>query len=141
MFSRKINYKAIPLKVAVESPAFLERIQRDIYEPIQPACGPFRYFMVLIDASTRCSYVCLLSTHNVAFAIFLAQIIQLRAQFSDYTIKTVRLDNAGEFTSHVFNDYYMSIGINVEHLIAHVHTQNDLAKSFIKRLQLITRYR
>ena len=97
--------------------------------------------MVLIDASTRCSYVCLLSTHNVAFAIFLAQIIQLRAQFSDYTIKTVRLDNAGEFTSHVFNDYYMSIGINVEHLIAHVHTQNDLAKSFIKRLQLITRYR
>ena len=83
----------------------------------------------------------LLSTRNVAFARFLAQIIRLRAQFSDYTIKTVRLDNAGEFTSHVFNDYCMSIGINVEHLIAHVHTQNDLAKSFIKRLQLITRYR
>ena len=33
----------------------------------------------------------------------------------------------------------MSIGINVEHLVAHVHTQNGLAKSFIKRLQLIAR--
>ena len=116
-----------PLKVAVESPAFLERIQGDMCGPIQPACGPFRYFMVLIDASTRWSHVCLLSTRNVAFARFLAQIIRLRAQFPDYTIKTIRLDNAGEFTSQAFNNYCMSIGINVEYHVAHVHTQNGLA--------------
>ena len=33
----------------------------------------------------------------------------------------------------------MSIGINVEHYVAHVHTQNGLAESLIKRLQLIAR--
>jgi len=33
----------------------------------------------------------------------------------------------------------MSTGITVEHLVAHVHTQNDLAESLIKRLQLIAR--
>ena len=33
----------------------------------------------------------------------------------------------------------MSIGIKVEHLVAHVHTQNSLAESLIKRLQLIAR--
>ena len=33
----------------------------------------------------------------------------------------------------------MSIGIKVEHPVAHVHTQNGLAESFIKRLQLIAR--
>ena len=33
----------------------------------------------------------------------------------------------------------MSVGITVEHPIAHVHTQNGLAESFIKRLQLIAR--
>ena len=33
----------------------------------------------------------------------------------------------------------MSIGINVEHSVAHVHTQNGLAESLIKRLQLIAR--
>ena len=33
----------------------------------------------------------------------------------------------------------MYIGIDVEHPIAHVHTQNGLAKSFIKHLQLIAR--
>ena len=55
-------------KVLTESPTFLERIQGDICGPIHPPCRPFRYFMVLIDASSRWSHVYLLSTHNVAFA-------------------------------------------------------------------------
>ena len=33
----------------------------------------------------------------------------------------------------------MVIAINVEHLVAHVHRQNGLAESFIKRIQLIAR--
>lgn len=78
--------------------------------------------MVLIDASTRWSHICLLSTRNVAFVRFLAQVIRLKAQFPAYTIKTICLDNASEFTSQAFNDYCMSIGINVEHHVARVHT-------------------
>ena len=66
-------------------------------------------------------------------------IICLRSHFPNNTIKTIRLNNASEFTSQAFNDYFISIEINVEHRIAHVHTRNGLAESFIKRLQLITR--
>ena len=77
----------------------------DIYGPIHPSCGPFRYFMVLVDASTRWSHISLLFTRNVAFAKLLAQIIKLRAQFLDYPIKTICLDNATEFTSRAFDDY------------------------------------
>ena len=95
--------------------------------------------MVLIDASSRWLHVCLLSTRNVAFSRLLARIIRLQAHFPDYPIKKIRLDNAGEFISKVFDDYCMSIGIEVEHPIAHVHTQNGLAEAFIKRLQLIAR--
>ena len=84
-------------KVMSESLLFLERIQGDIYGPIHPPRGPFHYFMVLIYASTRWSHVCLLSTRNVAFARLLAQIIKLMTQFPDHPIKTIRLDNAGEF--------------------------------------------
>ena len=91
--------------------------------------------MVLIDASTRWSHVCLLSTRNMAFARLLAQIIRLKAQFPDYTIKTIRLDNAGEFISQELNDYCVSTGITLEHSISHVHTHNSIAESFIKRLQ------
>nr|XP_016468114.1 PREDICTED: uncharacterized protein LOC107790672 [Nicotiana tabacum] len=75
----------------------------------------------------------------MAFARLLAQIIRLRAQFSNYAIKTIRLDNVGEFTSQAFTDYCMAIGIKVEHLVAHAHTQNGLVESLIKRLQLIAR--
>ena len=81
---------------------FLERIHGDICGFIHPPCGHFRYFMVLIDATIRWSHVCLLSTRNVVFARLLAQMIKLRAQFPDYPIKTIRLDNVGEFTSQTF---------------------------------------
>ena len=135
----KLVIKPSTTKVRVESPAFLERIQGDICGPIHPTCGPFKYYMVLIDASTRWSHVCLLSTRNMAFARLLAQIIRLKTQFPDYAIKTIRLDNAGEFTSQTFNDYCLSTGITFEHHVAHVHTQNDLAESLIKRFQLIAR--
>ena len=81
----------------------------------------------------------MLSTRNVAFARLLAQIIRLQAHFLDYPIKKIRLDNAGEFISKGFYDYCMSVGIEVEHSIAHVYTQNGLAEAFIKRLQLIAR--
>ena len=66
-------------QVEYESPAFLERIESDICGLIHPLSGPFRYFMVLIDASTRWSHVCLLSTRNIVFARLLAQIIRLKA--------------------------------------------------------------
>lgn len=135
----KLMLRPSPSKINYESITFLERIQGDICGPIHPTCGPFRYFMVLIDASTRWSHVSLLSTRNVAFARLLAQLIRLRAHFPETPIKTIRLDNAGEFTSQSFNDYCMSIGIKVEHPVAHVHTQNGLAESFIKRIQWIAR--
>ena len=73
----KLITKPSHSKIFVECPYFLERIQGDICGPIHPPCGPFKYFTVLIDASTRWSHACLLSTRNVAFARLLAQIIRL----------------------------------------------------------------
>lgn len=69
----------------------------------------------------------------------LAQLIRIRAHFLDYPVKKIRLDNDAEFSSQAFNEYCMSIGIDIEHPVAHVHTQNGLAKSFIKQIQLIAR--
>ena len=60
-------------------------------------------------------------SRNVAFARLLAHIIRLGTQFPDHPIKTIRLDNAGEFSSQAFLDYCMSVGIDVQHLVAHVH--------------------
>ena len=82
--------------------------------------------MILIDASTRWTHVFLLSTRNNAFAKFIAKLIELRAQFPDYTIKFIRMDNAGEFTSKAFNDYCMELCIKVEDPVPYVHTHNGI---------------
>lgn len=63
----------------------------------------------------------------------------LRDNFSSYSIKKICLDNAGELRCHAFDEYYMSIGIKVEHLVAYVHTQNGLAEPLIKRIKLVAR--
>ena len=104
----------------------IEHIHGDICGPIQPPSGPFRYFMVLIDASTRWSHVCFNE-------------IRLRVHFPNNLIKIIRLDNADKFTSQTFHDYCTVIGITIEHPVAHVHAQNGLTESFIKRIQLIAR--
>jgi hypothetical protein len=51
--TRKLVLRPSPIKIKVEPLKFLERIQGDICRPIKQLSGPFRHFMVLIDASTR----------------------------------------------------------------------------------------
>jgi hypothetical protein len=76
----KLILRPSHLKIHAEPLKFLERIQGDICGPIQPLSGPFRYFMALIDASTRWSHVRLLSTWKHAFAKLITQVIRLRAR-------------------------------------------------------------
>jgi hypothetical protein len=135
----KLILRPSPIKIKVEPLKFLERIQGDICEPIKPLSGPFRYFMVLIDASTRWSHLCLLSTQNYAFDKFITQVIRLKANYSEYRLQSVRLDDAAEFSSRTFNDYCMAQGIEVQYSVLYVHTQNDLAESLIKIIKLIAR--
>jgi hypothetical protein len=135
----KLILRPSPIKIKLEPLKFLERIQGDIFGPIKPLLGPFRYFMVLIDASTRWSHVCLLSTRNHVFAKFMTQVIRLKSNYPKYRLKSVRLDNTAEFSSRDFNDYCMSQGIEVQHLVSYMHTQNGSAESLIKRIKLIAR--
>jgi hypothetical protein len=123
MCNGKANLKPSRLKIHVEPLKFLERIQGDIYGPIQPLSGSFRYFMVLIDASTRWSHVCLLSTCIHAFAKIMTQVIRLKAHYPKHQIQKIRLDNVVEFSSRAFNDYCMAQGIHIEHYVPYVHTQ------------------
>ena len=96
--TRKLILRPSYLKIRAESLKFLERIQRDICGPIQPLSGLLMYFMVLIDASTRWSLVCLLSTRNHAFAKIMSQLIKLKAHYPEHRIQSIRMDNPTEFS-------------------------------------------
>jgi hypothetical protein len=118
----KLILRTSPLKIHAETLRFLKRIQGDICGPIQPLYGHFRYFMVLIDTSTRWSHVCLLSTCNHIFTKFMTQVIRLKANYPEYRIKNIYMDNAAEFSSQAFNDYCMAQGIEVQHSVPYIHT-------------------
>jgi hypothetical protein len=79
--TEKLILRPSTLMIHTEPLKFLERIQSDICGPIQLTSGQFRYCMVLIDASSRWSHVCLLSTRNHAFAKIMTQVIRLKASF------------------------------------------------------------
>jgi hypothetical protein len=90
LWPSSLKIHAVPLK-------FLERIQGDICDLIQPLCGPLRYLMVLIGTSTRWSHMCLLSTCNQGFTNFMMQVIRLKVNYHEYRIKSIRIYNAAEF--------------------------------------------
>ena len=69
----------------------------------------------------------------------MAQLIKLKANYPEHRIQSIRMDNAAEFSSRVFNNYCMALGIQVQHSVPYVHTQNGLAESLIKRIKLIAR--
>jgi len=50
----------------------------------------------------------------------LAQLVKLRDHFPNYPFKKICLDNADEFTSYLFHEYCMSMGIVVEHPVEHM---------------------
>ena len=76
---------------------------------------------------------------TIPFYKLIAQIIRLKANFPDNRIQSIRMDNAGEFRSKDFDDYCLAMGIKLEHSVPHVHTQNGLAESLIKRIKWIAR--
>jgi hypothetical protein len=71
--------------------------------------------MILNDASTRWSHICLLLTQNHVFAKFMTQVIRLKANYSEYQLQSEIMDNAAEFSSWAFSDYCMAQGIEVQH--------------------------
>ena len=67
----------------------------------------------------------------------MAQLIKLKANYPEHQIQSIRMDNAAEFSSRAFNDYCMALGIQVQHSVPYVHTQNGVAESLINRIKLI----
>jgi hypothetical protein len=63
-------------------------------------------FMVFIDASTRWSCVCLMSTWNHAFTTIMRKVIKLHAHYLESWILSICMDNDVEFSSCGFNDLH-----------------------------------
>jgi hypothetical protein len=67
-----------------------------------------RYFhgFFFLEASTRWSHVCPLSTQNHAFTMIMRELINLHAHYLEIRILSIRMDNDVEFSSCGFNDLH-----------------------------------
>jgi hypothetical protein len=92
-----------------------------------------------VDASGSHFEVSLLPTRNLVFPKILAILLRYRNHFPENPIKHLRMDNAKEFRSQVFEDYCTAMGINLTYSVPYEHSQNGLAEAFIKKIQLIAR--
>ena len=107
------------------------------YRPIILAFGPFRYFLVLVDAGGTHFEVSLLSSRNIVFAKVLTILIKFKTHHPDFPMKILRMDNAKGFRSQHFEDYCLATGIELTYSVPYEHLHNGLAKAFIKKIQLI----
>lgn len=115
----------------------LQQLTSDVCGPISPPSGPFNYFMITKDSSARYSNVQLLTSRNDVMPKLLTSIIQLKAQFPNHPIHTVRVDNAGEYVSKSFREFCSASGITLEPSVAYAH--NTSAESFVRQIQMIAR--
>jgi transposase InsO family protein len=98
-------------------------------------CGPTRskglngeeYFMLLVDDFTRMTWVCHLKMKSEAFECFkiFKELVENEVEL---TIKCLRSDNGGEFTSKEFNLYCEEHGIKRPFSSARTPQQNGVAE-------------
>ena len=117
----------------------LQRLQGDICGPISPISGPFRYYLVLVDASSTQSELFLLSTCNLIFPKILAILLRFCTHYPNQPVRSLQINNAKEFRSHHFEDFCVASGITLTYSVPYEHSQNGLAEAFIKKVQLIAR--
>jgi hypothetical protein len=106
----------------------LELVHADICGPISPFSeGNKRYFICFIDDYSRKAWVYFLSYKSDAFTTF-KLFKALVEKETDLSIKCLRTDRGGEFTSNEFKEYCKMNGIKRQLTAAYTPQQNGVAE-------------
>ena len=129
--------RKIPSAPNVKPKQLGERWVVDVCGPINPPCGPFRYYQAIKDESNIFRKVELLTTRNDVMPKLLVNIIHFKAHFPQYPIKRIRVDNAGEYLSKSMEEFCKANGTDLEVSVAYAH--NTGAENMVKLIQMIAR--
>ena len=101
----KQHRKSFPKGVSWRASVFLELIHTDICGPMKtPSLGNQRYFLIFIDDFSSMTWVYFLKEKSEAFAAF-EKFKALVEKQKGCSIKTIRRDWEGEYTSREFEKY------------------------------------
>ncbi|CAL8998208.1 unnamed protein product [Prunus brigantina] len=106
----------------------LELVHTDLCGPMQnESIGGNRYFITFIDDFSRMCWVYFLRNKSDTFNVFkkFKAFVELQSGFS---LKKLRSDRGGEYTSHEFQEFCANMGMERQLTIAHSPQQNGVAE-------------
>ena len=107
----------------------LELIHTDICGPMNhQSLGGMKYFITFIDDMTRMTFVYFLQSKDQAFDKFKEFKALVENQHKGNTIKRLRSDNGGEYTSNTFKNYLKAQGIQHETTVPYTPQQNNVSE-------------
>jgi len=125
----KISYIPMP-----RASGYLEKVHSDICGPISPeTTTKKRYFISFIDDYSRYSTISLISTRDEAFKAFKEWLIEAEKQ-SGKVLKRLHTDNAKEYKSSLFTDYFKARGIIFTYSAPYNPEQNGISERYNRTL-------
>ncbi|CAH9069840.1 unnamed protein product [Cuscuta europaea] len=124
----KQSRKPFPKEVTSRAKEPLELVHTDLCGPINPCShGKSKYFLTFIDDYSRKTWVYFLKQKSEAFEAF-KKFKALIEEESGYSIKAMRSDRGGEFTSKEFNQFCEDNGIRRPMTVPRTPQQNGVAE-------------
>lgn len=124
----KHSRKSFPKEASTRAKKPLELVHADVCGPINPSSlGKNNYFVLFIDDFSRKTWVYLLKQKSEVFRTF-QKFKALVEKESGYSIKTMRSDRGGEFTSKVFEKYCEENGIRRPLTVPYSPQQNGVVE-------------
>ena len=122
------NTKNLFPKSETKAKGTQELIHSDVCGPISSTyLSGFEYYITFIDEYSRKTWINFLKAKSEVFEQF-EEFKSLIENLSDKRIKTLRLDNGGEYTSKEFESFYKDSKIKRELTTPYNPQQNGVAK-------------
>lgn len=103
-------------------------VHSDVWGPCPISSKPgFKYFVTFVDDYSRVTWLYLMKSRSELFSLFCAFCAEIKTQFN-VSIRTLRSDNAKEYTSALFQSYMVQNGILHETSCVDTPSQNGVAE-------------
>lgn len=105
-----------------------ELVHYDIWGHCPTLSKPgFKYFVTFVDDYSRVTWLYLMKSRSELFSLFCAFCAEIKTQFN-VSIRTLRSDNAKEYTPALFQSYMIQNGMLHETSCVDTPSQNGVAK-------------
>ena len=129
----------LPKQTRNQATRILELIHSDVCGPFRVnSLGGHRYFVTFIDDFSRKVWIYFISHKSQVLSKF-QHFVQLMETSTGQTIKTLRSDNGGEYTSKAFSEFCSTKGISRELPPPYTPERNGVAERRNRSLLDITR--